>query len=365
MIKDWFKLRGKLSPRDSVILSIIGLILILIVWGMLAEFFAQEKAIYDAPNLDLIGLSDTQRDSLAVLDSIARAGATKFEKVYPILPTPLATFSSFDGLFTNDDLLGNLYKSVSLNFRGYLLSILIAFPIAFLIGMLPVFRGLFSKPVDAIRYLPLTALTGLFMTWFGINDFMKITFLAVGIIVYLLPVIVQRIDEVEEIYLKTVFTLGATSWQTIKSVYSPYVFSKVSDDLRVLTAISWTYIIIAELLNQQGGIGAMIYLKGRLGKIDQVFALLIIIILVGFLQDRLFLYLDRVLFPHKYFKNKSALVVRGLEMARYGLLAFLIGLVVMAFIPSAYIGLAYIFLFSGLLFCVYGEFTLRKVSNDG
>lgn len=365
MIKNWFKIRGKLSQKDSVILAFLGLLLLLVFWWVGAEFLAQEKAVYDGPDMDLVGLTDIQRDSLGVVDSIARAGATEFKKVYPILPTPVSTFSSFKGLFLKDDLLTNLSLSVSRNFKGYLLSIFISFPIAFLIGLLPLFRGLFSKPVDAMRYLPLTALTGLFMTWFGINDFMKITFLAVGIIVYLLPVIVQRIDEVKEIYLKTVFTLGATSWQTIKSVYFPYVFSKVSDDLRVLTAISWTYIIIAELLNSEGGIGSMIYLKGKLGKIDQVFALLIVIIMVGFLQDRLFLYLDRVLFPHKYFKNKSAPMKRGLEMARYGLLAFLIGLVVMVFIPAAYIGLAYIFLFSGLIFCVYGEFTLRKISNDG
>ena len=118
-----------------------------------------------------------------------------------------------------------------------------------------------------MRYLPLTAVTGLFILWFGIEDEMKVAFLAFGIIVYLLPVVVQRIDEVKDVYLKTVYTLGATDWQTVKSVYIPSVMSKLMDDIRVLTAISWTYIIIAELLNRQGGgIGAMIYIKARQGK---------------------------------------------------------------------------------------------------
>ena len=151
-------------------------------------------------------------------------------------------------------LIFNALRSVWLNVQGYVWAIFISLPIGFLIGLFPLFRGLFSKQVDALRYLPLTALTGLFIVWFGIEDQMKIAFLAFGILVYLLPVVVQRIDEVKDVYLKTVFTLGASDWQTIKTVYIPSVLSKLIDDIRVLTAISWTYIIIAELINRQGGL---------------------------------------------------------------------------------------------------------------
>src|SRR5690606_28863210 len=136
----------------------------------------------------------------------------------------------------------------------------------------------------------LSALTSLFIVWFGLEDRMKIAFLAFGILVYLLPVIVQRIREVEEVYVQTAFTLSATNWQTFRSVYIPAVFSRLMDDIRVLTAISWTYIIIAELLNRQGGIGGLIFIKSKMGQIDRVFAMLLLIIGIGFLQDRLLSY---------------------------------------------------------------------------
>src|SRR5690606_38106053 len=103
-----------------------------------------------------------------------------------------------------------------------------------------------SKPIEAMRFVPITALIGVFIIWFGIYDEMKVAFLAFGIIVFLLPAVIQRIDEVEDVYLQTTFTLGATNWQTVKSVYLPYVMSKLIDDIRVLTAVSWTYIIITE-----------------------------------------------------------------------------------------------------------------------
>jgi len=138
--------------------------------------------------------------------------------------------------------------------------------------------------------------------WFGVGTSMKVHFLAFGILIYLLPVIIQRIDEVEDVFLKTVYTLGATNWQTIRTVYWPSVVSRLSDDIRVLTAISWTYIIVAENIDSsQGGLGALIWRVGqRQGRMDKVFALLILIVLIGVLQDRLFKRMDRLLFPYKY-----------------------------------------------------------------
>jgi len=38
----------------------------------------------------------------------------------------------------------------------------------------------------------------------------------------------------------------------------------------------------------------------RQGRIDKVFALLLIIILIGIIQDRIFVWLDKEFFPHKY-----------------------------------------------------------------
>ena len=50
----------------------------------------------------------------------------------------------------------------------------------------------------------------------GLDTDMKVHFLAFGILIYLLPVVVQRIDEIEDVYFKTVYTLGANSWQTFR-----------------------------------------------------------------------------------------------------------------------------------------------------
>ncbi|MBT8189995.1 MAG: ABC transporter permease subunit, partial [Bacteroidia bacterium] len=145
-----------------------------------------------------------------------------------------------------------------------------------------------------------------FIVWFGIDTSMKVNFLAFGILIFLLPVVVQRINEVKDVYIKTVYTIGATDWQTIRSVYIPSVMSRLIDDIRVLTAISWTYIVVAEGIGSQGGLGAMIFRVGqRQGRVDKTFAVLLLIILIGIIQDRIFVRLDKELFPHKYQQNNQ------------------------------------------------------------
>jgi ABC-type nitrate/sulfonate/bicarbonate transport system permease component len=224
------------------------------------------------------------------------------EPILSNVPPPLKVFTSFGELFRDNEALKNIGFSLGLNISGYLEAILIVIPIGFLVGLVKYFRWGFQRQVDALRYIPLTAVTILFVLWFGIWTPMKVHFLAFGILIYLLPVMVQRIDEVADVYLKTVHTLGATDWQVLKTVYFPSVLSRLFDDIRVLTAISWTYIIVAEGINSnQGGIGALIYYAGqRQSRYDKVFALLIIIMIIGVIQDKIFIWLDKELFPFKY-----------------------------------------------------------------
>jgi len=311
-LNNLFALRGDLDKKSSLLLSIIGVLFILGVWYIGAEYLSNTVITQVDYGVDLSSIKDRKyydNDSVLVAnysflekmsnEDLAHYGLER-KKVHSLLPSPKDVLLSFAELNKQDDLIGNTFFSIRLNLLGYFIAILISIPIGFLLGLLPLFRGLFSKIIDAYRFIPLTAVTGIFIMWLGLGSEMKVSFLAFGIIVYLIPVVVQRIDEVESVYLRTVFTLGASSWQTIKTVYIPHVFSKIIDDVRVLTAISWTYITIAEMLNKGGGIGELIWIAKRQSRIDKAFAVLLVIVVIGILQDRLFVFLDKILFPHKH-----------------------------------------------------------------
>jgi NitT/TauT family transport system permease protein len=314
-MNDLLKLRGSLSSQQSIILTIIGVIILLGLWSLLAHVKSEVRVTQiDRENLKIEDKMYYDNDSILFDNEIALTQKTdtellkyglKKKRVYAVLPSPLSVLKSFKELHTQDFLIINSLQSVKLNLLGYVVAIGISIPLGFVLGLIPLFRGLFSRIFDSFRFIPLTAVTGIFVVWFGLGNEMKVSFLAFGIIVYLVPVVVQRIDEVKDVYLKTVFTLGATDWQTIKSVYFPAVISKLSDDIRVLTAISWTYITIAEMLNRSGGIGELIWIARRQSRIDKAFAVLIVIVLIGIVQDRIFLWMDRTFFSYKYMERST------------------------------------------------------------
>ena len=251
-----FAIRGALSKRVSTTLEVVGILFLISLWQLICS----------------TGIVSSQ-----------------------LLPSPISVLSAFPDLHFKDALVRNLGYSMYLNGIGFAEAIAVCLPIGFLIGLFPVFNKMFSKSIDSTRFLPLTALTGVFIAWFGIEDTMKIQFLALGVIVYLLPTVVQRVREVPEVYQQTAFTLGGSKWQMFTTVFFPHVIRKLVNDIRVLIAISWTYIIVAEMSNNTGGIGALCYISARQGRIDKVFALLFVIILVGFIQDKIFEAIDKAL----------------------------------------------------------------------
>lgn len=262
----FFNLRGGVPHKEALFVSIAGSVIILILWQLVCS-------------LGLVSVN--------------------------ILPAPTKVIWAAIELLFADTLIEDVTYSLKINMLGYVEAVALAIPIGMAIGMFPLFREMFKKYVDAVRFLPITALTGIFIYWFGIGDNMKVQFLAFGIFVYLIPVVINKVYAVNETYVQMLRTLGATDKQIIWKVFIPSVLSEIFDDIRVLVAISWTYIIIVEMLNRTHGVGSLIYTSVRQSRIDKVFALLFIIIFIGFIQDVLFKFLDTLLFPHKYKAEKA------------------------------------------------------------
>jgi len=217
-----------------------------------------------------------------------------------ILPSPIKVFSSFEELVVKKHLIQNTIYSFGINFAGYIIAILIALPLGFILGLIPGFREMFSKQIDTARFLPIPAVTGIFLAIFGLSVWLKINFLAFGIFVYLLPVVVIRIIEVDKTYKQTIWTLGANKWQQLRRVYIPSVLSRVSDDIRVLVAISWTYIVVAEMMFNTGGLGGLIPIVRQETRYDMLYAILLVFVFIAFIQDKLLMILDKSAFKFKY-----------------------------------------------------------------
>ena len=112
-MKDWFKLRGTLSGQSSIILTVAGFLLTLLVWWILAELFSRQRPVY---------AGQQEKESAMFVDSINSSSAKQiadngtsevlgYEKVYPLLPRPDKTLRAFKPLFSEDKLISNTLHS--------------------------------------------------------------------------------------------------------------------------------------------------------------------------------------------------------------------------------------------------------------
>lgn len=264
------KFGGSISKRENTIIGLIGAVVLFLLWWIV----------------------------------------TKTEAINPkILPNPLDMIGSIPRLLTEEHLLQNIGYTVGLNLLGYVLALVVAIPLGFAIGIYPLPNALFRRYFEALRYLPLPTVSGIFIAIFGLGFGMKAKFLAFGILIFTLPAVIDKVlalqnpaNEKDYAYIQAAKTMGMTRVQLFRYVYWPYVMDRIYGDIRSLVAISYTYVVIAECLNKEGGIGAAIQTLTRQSRVPEIYALLFVIILIGIFQDWVFKKLDPILFP--YHKQK-------------------------------------------------------------
>ena len=212
------------------------------------------------------------------------------------LPAPDQVLKSLLYLFFEKDLGLAIATSGLRIAKAIGLSILVALPLGIAMGAFDFINRIFEPIVAPMRYLPITAFIPLLILWFGIDESQKVAFLFLGTVVFLLPAVVDAIRLVPEELVQTAFTLGATKSQVIRTVLIPAALPAIFDGFRVMNAIAWTYIILAELVNPQNGIGYILRLAEQHLKPEWSFAGIVVVGVIGIVTDLLIGGLNRLLF---------------------------------------------------------------------
>src|SRR4051812_26748169 len=203
------------------------------------------------------------------------------------LPAPTAVVGGTPQLFLQYDLWGAIVISTRRIVMASLLASAVALPLGVLMGAFAPVHHLFESIMAPLRYMPISAFIPLLILWFGIYEKEKIAFLFLGVFVYLLPVVVSAIRAVPEELVQTAMTLGASRFQIVRTVLLPAALPEIFDSFRVMNAISWTYVILAEAVNPEHGLGYMVELARTHQKASWSFAGLIVIGGIGIITDQL------------------------------------------------------------------------------
>jgi NitT/TauT family transport system permease protein len=213
-----------------------------------------------------------------------------------ILPSPTEVLRAFPVLHFEEALVRSAWGSFRRVTLGFALAAAVAIPLGIVMGTFPVVKHFFNPLLDPLRFLPISALVPLFIVWFGIDEMQKVVFLFVGIFVYMLPLVVEAVANVDEVYLQTATTLGASRGQIIRHVLIPGSLPAIGEALRVMNGIGWTYVIMAEVINARYGLGYLITTAGKRSHVDQIFALVLVILFIGVVTDWMIRFINIKLF---------------------------------------------------------------------
>jgi NitT/TauT family transport system permease protein len=201
------------------------------------------------------------------------------------LPSPTEVVRGTLQLFLSYDLGTAIVVSTRRILLAFLLASAVALPLGVLMGSFEPINRVFEPITAPLRYMPISAFIPLLILWFGIYERQKVAFLFLGVFVYLLPVVVSAIRAVPEELVQTALTLGATRMQAIRTVLLPAALPEIFDSFRVMNAISWTYVILAEAVNPEHGLGYMVELARTHQKASWSFAGLLVIGGIGLFTD--------------------------------------------------------------------------------
>jgi NitT/TauT family transport system permease protein len=219
--------------------------------------------------------------------------------VHPqFLPSPLAVVTALAGLFQTAGYAGDIAISVGRVWSAFLLAAVIAIPLGILMSSYRAI-GAFSEPlIDFIRYLPVPALVPLTLIWLGIGEGSKIALLWIGTFFQLVLLVADDARRVPREFIETGRTLGAGDFALMRDVLVRAMLPNMVDSLRITLGWCWTYLIIAEIVASNSGIGYELWTARRYGKTPEVFAGILTIGVIGLVSDQIIRALHRRAFRY-------------------------------------------------------------------
>lgn len=200
-------------------------------------------------------------------------------------------------LFARRNFLHDMLVSCERIFISFFAASAIGIPIGIAMGCFAGVRALLNPVMSGWRYLPAASFIPLLLIWFGPTDLAKIALLFIGVIFFLMALILDNTVAVQKELIEASLTMGATRRQVVLGVVVPAAAPAILDSMRNMIAVGWTYLVIAEIVGAQDGIGAVMMRAGRFLDVDVIMAGIMTIGFLGVLTDLLFRLANRLLFP--------------------------------------------------------------------
>jgi NitT/TauT family transport system permease protein len=248
---------GSIRVRDYVALAGIGFLIVLAVWLIIRV-------------LDLVD---------------AR-----------FLPWPSEVVDRLGKLAGDGTLWEDVWASVQRIAWGFAIATVLAVPIGILIGVYRGAEALIEPLVDFIRYMPVVGFVPLTIIWIGIGDSQKWSIVFIGTFFQQVLLVMDNVKRVPRELVDIGQTLGLDDVGIMRRIVLRAAAPAIWDTLRISLGWAWTWIVLAELVAANTGLGYRISAAQRFFNTDTIIGYLIVLGILGLITDQAMKAAGRFLF---------------------------------------------------------------------
>jgi NitT/TauT family transport system permease protein len=215
-----------------------------------------------------------------------------------LIPTASQVVTKTFTLFTEKGFTTDVGASLKRIGVSFALAVAIAWPIAVAMGIFPAVEAFFQPLVSPLRYLPAPSFIPILLALLGTGDNQKIALLILGVVWFLISLLAEDTKRISREWVEAAKTLGAGRLRMIGAVILPAAMPSFLETMRQLLAVSWTYLVIAEIVASTDGIGSVMMRARRVLGMDTIMACILTIGLLGLVSDLLLRAVRWLAFPY-------------------------------------------------------------------
>lgn len=220
-----------------------------------------------------------------------------FLSPYKVLPKPHEVLGALGNLWMNQGLGQELASSFSLNVQALFWSSIISLGLAYL-TVIPVFRPLVAA-ISKGRFLSLAGFTLIFTLMVGGGRPLQLSLLVFAISVFYVTSMASVIAAIPRSEFEHARTLRMSEWRVVWEVVILGTADKAFEVLRQNAAMGWMMLTLVEgIVKAQGGIGVVLAAGSKHFLLQEVFAIQLLILIVGLGQDYAITLARRMLCPY-------------------------------------------------------------------
>lgn len=198
-----------------------------------------------------------------------------------VMPDPLDVVSAGRQLFGDGTMLRALRESLYVLGVGFVLASVVGIVVGVLFGGLPLLGRVAEPFIHALSSTPRVAFIPLIIVWLGLREEAKIAVIWLSAVIPIMINTISGIEAADSDLTEMARSFGARRHQLFWRVWIPGAVPSILTGLRIGASLAILGTVVAELYTAQAGLGGLLVRSSSRFRMDDYFAVVIVLMGVG------------------------------------------------------------------------------------